>query len=149
MFSLRLEGVETLKYYHVCWLRSEKVNIVSNNHGCMQKCNFCNSVGKTNLQTIAHLIQCTVLQIQFWSVKCTAATVRYAKILSISIPSHQAFSSSGKLLQWLDYMKTNHFKMLLNVFSTTYTYSNCNSISIILLLRKNLTNICSKLIKNL
>ena len=28
-------------------------------------------------------------------------------------------------LQWLDHMKTNHFKMLLNVFSTTFTYSNC------------------------
>ena len=40
-------------------------------------------------------------------------------------------------------MKTNHFKMLLNVFNITYTYSNC-IISIILLLKNNLTNICSK-----
>ena len=63
--------------------------------------------------------------------------------------SSSLFIKRCKRLQRLDYMKANHFKMLLNVFSTTYTYSNCNSISIILLLRKNLTNICSKLIKNL
>ena len=41
----------------------------------------------------------------------------------------QSFLSAARLsdkrLQWLDYMKTNHFKMLLDVFSTTYTYSNC------------------------
>ena len=46
---------------------------------------------------------------------------------SISIPSHQVFSSSdasdcnGQAIA----MKTNHFKMLLNKFCTTYTYSNC------------------------
>ena len=34
-------------------------------------------------------------------------------------------NANGKRLQWLDYMKTNHFKTLLNVFSITYTYSNC------------------------
>ena len=34
----------------------------------------------------------------------------------------QAFPSSGKRLQWLDYMNTNHYKMYLNIFSTTYTY---------------------------
>ena len=43
---------------------------------------------KPVLQTIAHQIQYTVLEIQFWSVKCT--TAGYAKISSISIPSHQA-----------------------------------------------------------
>ena len=43
-----------------------------------------------------------VLGIQFWSVKCTTATVQYAKILSISIlllilirrPSHQAMQAT-------------------------------------------------------
>ena len=34
--------------------------------------------------------------------------------------SARKIPSSGK--QPLDYMKTNHFKMLLNVLSTTYTY---------------------------
>ena len=38
---------------------------------------------------MTHLIQYTVLETQVWSVKCTAVAVRYAKILSISIPSHQ------------------------------------------------------------
>ena len=45
---------------------------------------------KPILQTITHLIQYTVLEIQFWSIKCMTVTVRYAKILSISILSHQA-----------------------------------------------------------
>ena len=38
-----------------------------------------------------------------------------------SFPSSDASDCNG----WLDYMKTNHFKILLNIFSTTYTYSNC------------------------
>ena len=50
---------------------------------------------KSLLQTITQLIQKTVLGIQFWSVKCMTATVRYAKISRIFIPSHQAFSSSN------------------------------------------------------
>ena len=45
---------------------------------------------KPILQTITHLIQYTVLEIQFWSVKYTTVTVRYAKVSSItSIPCHQ------------------------------------------------------------
>ena len=71
-----------------------------------------------------------------WTIQYTTATVQYAKISSICIPSHQAFSSSdasGKRLQWIDYMKKNHFKMLLKVF--------------FLLLKNNLTNICSKISK--
>ena len=45
---------------------------------------------KPILQTIKHLKQYRVLEIQFWSAKCTTVTVRYAKNSSISIPSHQA-----------------------------------------------------------
>ena len=40
------------------------------------------------LQTMTHLIQYTVFENHFWSVKCT--TVEYAKISRISIPSNQA-----------------------------------------------------------
>ena len=88
--------------------RLEKVNIVNNDHGRTQKSDFLVSVGKTNFTD--HHTPDTVLRvlgIQFWSVKCTTATVRYAKISSISIPCHPL--SNG---QWLDYMKTNHSKML-------------------------------------
>ena len=60
-------------------------------------------------QTITHLIQQTVLGIQFWSVKYTTATVRYARISSIS----SSGLLNGKRLQWPDYMKTNHFKKYL------------------------------------
>ena len=93
LLSLQLEGVVSVGP------SSEKFNIVSNDHGRTQKSDFCVSVGKTNLQTITHLIKYMVLEIQFWSVKCTTATVRYAKISSISIPSQQPFTSidgSGK-----------------------------------------------------
>ena len=50
---------------------------------------------KSILQTIPHLIQYTVLEIQFWSVKCClmAVTVGYAKISTISIPSYQAMQA--------------------------------------------------------
>ena len=40
------------------------------------------------LQTITHLIQYTVLEIRFWSVKCTTVTLR--KNFEHYIPSHQA-----------------------------------------------------------
>ena len=48
---------------------------------------------KPILQTITHLMQYTVIEIQFWSVKCTTVTVRYVKISSISIPSHQVMQA--------------------------------------------------------
>ena len=38
--SLRLEGEEALKYSYVCRHRGEKFNIVSNNHGRTQNCDF-------------------------------------------------------------------------------------------------------------
>ena len=48
---------------------------------------------ETILQTIAHLIQNTALEIQFWSVKCTTFHERYGKNSSISVPSHQAMQA--------------------------------------------------------
>ena len=87
------------------------------------------SLVKPILQTITHLTQYTVLEIRFWSVKCTTLTARYAKTSSIFFRTLPFLPIKPcKRLQWLTariYMKTNHFKMLLNVFSTTYTYSNC------------------------
>ena len=64
---------------------------------------------KPVLQTITHLIQHTVLEIQFCSVKCTAFTARYAKVLSICITSHQAVQA---IYMGLNYIKTNHFKRI-------------------------------------
>ena len=55
----------------------EKFNIVSNDHGRMQKSKFCVSVCKTNFTD--YPIQYTGLEIRFWSVKCTTVTVRYTK----------------------------------------------------------------------
>ena len=73
----------------------EKFNIVSNDHGRMQKSKFCVSVCKTNFTD--YPIQYTGLEIQFWSVKCTTVTVRYTKISSIFIPSHQAMQAIAML----------------------------------------------------
>ena len=46
---------------------------------------------KPILQTIPYLIQYTILEDQFWFVKCTP--LGYAKISSISIPSYQAMKA--------------------------------------------------------
>ena len=70
------------------------------------------------LQTITHLIQYTVLEIRFWYVKCTTVTVM-SKISSISIPSQQAMQATVMVYE------NKPLQKLLNVFSTTCTYSNC------------------------
>ena len=109
------------------------------------------SLVKPILQTITHLIQYTVLEIRFWSVKCTTITIRYAKTFSIFIHTFPFLSIKRcKRLQLLTgriYMKTNHFKMLLNVFSTTDTKFRLYCISIILLLKNNLSNVCCEISK--
>ena len=72
------------------------------------------------LQTITKLLQYMVLEIQLWPVKCKNVTVRYAKILSnISFFLFQATPAIA-----MDGLDENNFKMLLNVFSTAFTYSN-------------------------
>ena len=79
--------------------RSETFNIVSNNHGRMQKFDFCVSVCKTNFYRPAWWsILYTVFEIHFQSVKCKA--VWHTKISSTSIPSHQ--HKQCKRLQGVD-----------------------------------------------
>ena len=92
LLPLQLGRVETLKYRCGCRPRSEKFNIVSNDHGRTQKRDFCVSVGKTNFTDHHTPDQYTVLENQIWSVRCVAATARYGKTLSIFIPSHEVFS---------------------------------------------------------
>ena len=92
--SLRLERVETLKYCCVCRPLSEKFNIVSNNHGRTQKCNFGVLVCKTNFAD--HHTPDTINGFRDSVLLCKmqTATVRYAKICSISIPSHKVMQAS-------------------------------------------------------
>ena len=118
---------------------SEKFNIVSNNHGRTQKCDFCVLVCKTNFTDHhtpdpIHGLRDSVSVCKMHDCYCTIRK----NIESISIPNE------CKRLQ-LDYMKSNHFKMLLNVFSTNIYLFKLYSISIILFLKNNLTNICSKI----
>ena len=79
---------------------------------------FAFQIIKLILQVITHLIQYMLLEIWFWSVKCTTGTVRYVNIWRNSIPSHQVQQAIAMVN-----MKTNQLKMLLNVFGTRYTYS--------------------------
>ena len=66
------------------------------------------------LQTITHQIQYTVLETRFWSVKCTTVTVRYAKILSIFIPSHrhQAMQAIAMIRLYVNKPLQNVFKRI-------------------------------------
>ena len=66
---------------------------------------------KQVLQTITRLIQCTVLEIRFWFVKCTTATVHYVKISSISIPSYQ-----HQAMQAIAMVRLHQNKPLQNTF---------------------------------
>ena len=68
-----------------------------------------------------------VFAFQFWSVKCTTATVRYAEISSIFIPSHQVFSSGNAS----DSNDQNAFK---RIYHYIYLFK-LHGISIILLLK--------------
>ena len=101
--------------------RSEKFNIVNNDHGRKLKSDFCVSVAKTSFtdhhtpDTINGFMD-SVLVCKMHDCYCTT---------SKNFELFHSFSSRNKRLHCLDYRKTNHFKMLLNLFSITYTYSNC------------------------
>ena len=121
--------------------RLEKFNIVSNDHGRTQKCDFCVSVGKTNF--IDHH---------------TTDTMNGFRDSVLVCKMHDCYCTIRKNFEHFhsyQALKTNHFKMLLKVFSTTkdvkewhYIYlPKLYSILIILLLKNNLINICSKIIK--
>ena len=99
--------------------RSEKFDIVSNDPERMQKYDFCVSIGKTNFtgrdkpDTI-NGFRDLVLVCKMRNCYCT--------IRKHFEHFHQA---AGDCNGYNSHMKTNHFKMYLNIFSTTYTYSNC------------------------
>ena len=69
--------------------RRREFNIVSNNHGRTQKRAI------FALQTITHLIQYTVFEIQFWSVTCTTAMIRKNFEHFHSFPSSDASDYNG------------------------------------------------------
>ena len=53
-----------------------------------------------------------ILEIQYWSVKCTAVTMRYAKVSSISIPSHQAMQVIAMVRLYENKPLQNAFKRI-------------------------------------
>ena len=81
---------------------SEKVNVVSNDHGPTQKCDFTNFTDRNMLDTINDFRDLVVAcKMHDW----------YAKISSISI-KRQAIAMAGRYEN----------KPLQNVFNTTYTF---------------------------
>ena len=69
---------------------------------------------KTILQSITHLIQYTVLEIQFWSVKSATVTVRYAKISNTfhSFPSSDGSGCNGYHRLYENKLLQNTFKRI-------------------------------------
>ena len=100
---------------------------------------FGNSEQENILQTITHLIQQTVLEIQFWSVKYTTVTVGYVKFRNMSFAPIQA-------TQAITMVRLNENKPLQNAFKRI-KHNKLYSISIILFPKNNLTNICCELSK--
>ena len=80
----------------LCLKSLEKFNIVSNNHGRTQKCDFCASIDKSNFADhhttykINSFMDSSLI-CRLYNCYCAAP---YPKISSITIPSHQAFSSN-------------------------------------------------------
>ena len=120
--------------------RSKNFEITSNNHGRTQKWDFCGSVCKTNFtdhhtpDTI-HGFRILVLVCKMRDCYCTQ---KFRAFLFLPI-------RRCKRLQCR--MKSNHFKMLSNVFSTTYAYSNCIVYRLFYCWKNYLTNICTKISK--
>ena len=86
--------------------------------------------------------QYTVLEFQFRSVKCTVVTRSPKNFEQLFIPIQvmQGRSQCADL--------NNHFKKFSNVFILySYTYSNWNDKSVIILLKNSLTKIWSKVSK--
>ena len=107
--------------------RLEKFNIVSNDHGRTQMWDFCVSVCKTNFTDHhtpdkIHSFRDSVLVCKMHGYR----TIRKNSEYFHSFPSiYKTSIKRCKRLQRLARLyKTNHFKMLLDVFSTTYTYPN-------------------------
>ena len=73
---------------------------------------------KLILQTTTHPIELTVLRIQFWSVKCMAATVLYdtqkfrAFPFLLIRPSHQAMQAIAMVRQYENKPLQNPFKRI-------------------------------------
>ena len=100
---------------------------------------FGNSEQENISQTITHLIQQKVLEIQFWSVKYTTVTVRYVKFRNMSFVPIQA-------TQAITMVRLNENKPFQNAFKRI-KHKKLYSISIILFPKNNLTNICCELSK--
>ena len=101
--------------------RSEKFNIVSNDHGRTQKYDFCVSVRKTNFTDhrtpdIIHGFRDSVLVCKMHDCYCTISK-NFEHFYSFPSVSHQAIQAIAMVRLYENKPLQNAFK------STTYTYS--------------------------
>ena len=134
---------------------SKKFNIVSNDHGRTQKCDFCVSVSKTNF-TDHHTpgtingFRDSVLVCKIHDCYCTICkNFEYFHSVSFLLirPFHQTMQAIA-MVRISDY--SYEIKPLQNVFKQIRHYIyffKLYSVSIIFLLKNNLTNICGKIHK--
>ena len=80
--------------------------------GARKSATFAFQFVKPILQIIIHLIQYTVLEIQFRFVKCTTVTVRYVKMSNISILSHQTMQVIAMVRLYQNKPLQNAFKSI-------------------------------------
>ena len=143
LLPLRLEGEESLNTVMSVGPSSEKFNIVSNDHGRTQKCDFCVSVCKT-IFTDHHILD-TIRGFRDSVLVCKM------KDCYITISTNFAYFNSFPSSDASDCMvRLYENKPLQNAFKRIQHYIyllKLYSISIILLLKNNLTNICSKISK--
>ena len=128
--------------------RSEQFNIVSNNHGRMQKCKFWVSIGKTNFTD--HRTPYTINDVKDSVLVCKMhdcyCTIRkhFEHFHSFSSgPHHQAMQSIAMVRLYENKPLQNTFKCIQHYIYLFKLYR----ISIIVLLKNNLPNICSKISK--
>ena len=128
--------------------RSEKFDIVSNDHGSTQKCHFCVSVDKTNFTDHQkpdkiNGFKDSVLVCKMHDCYCTIRK-HFEHFHSFSSgPHHQAMQSIAMVRLYENKPLQNTFKCIQH-----YIYLfKLHRISIIVLLKNNLPNICSKISK--
>ena len=124
LHSHKVRAVQHLIYFCVCVKRITLCNCLCSSSSCCFPASVIrilgNSEQKNSLQTIEQLMQYTVLEIQFRSVKHTTV-LRIRKNLETfhSYPS----DNKARTVCWCKQPTSNSFQTL----QTVYTYSNCTT----------------------
>ena len=126
---------------------SKKFNIVSNNHGRTQRCDFYASIGKINFTD--HHTPYAINDFKDPVVVCKMHDCY--RTIRKNLEHFHSFSSCHQAMQAIAMVRLIYEKKAVqNVFKRIYHciyLLKLYNISVILLLKNNLTNICSKISK--